>query len=229
MAHEFKLGPPLLKTGDAGHLPDTWRADLLSKHLDGPSRVAVAQTCSTALQWVLEEHTSATLQLTVRAPSTESKEQLAKRLQAAAQQLQLRGNHDTVLVLQQQGQIDKDDPWWKVRVRAQRSLCTQARLPRRASHFHGGTQCFANVMSMLLQAFFGALAGPVSPNFTLTLQPQHITAALLAAVGQAFAGLTSLSLGSATDSLGSYIEVLALPKPRSSHQREPTRGRPGLR
>ncbi len=59
MAAQSVLGSALLGTADStAQLPDPWRAALLSDHLNGRDRVAVAQTCKAGLQLLVEVRTS---------------------------------------------------------------------------------------------------------------------------------------------------------------------------
>ncbi len=72
MAPEFKLGPPLLKTSDStADLPDTWRTDLLRKHLDKDGRAALAHTCKAGLNLLLDEWENAEFNIAVLPPAYE--------------------------------------------------------------------------------------------------------------------------------------------------------------
>ncbi len=121
----FSLGNAILKTADSPvHAPETFRDELLHKHLDAASRAAVAQTCRAGLEWMLQEWAeTATLRVPVRATSAESPVTLTKRLQVAARQLKQRQSKATALLFQQRGWIPRDDStWWHIPLTALASI-----------------------------------------------------------------------------------------------------------
>lgn len=104
---------PLLST------PSAWRAALLRDHLDSQQRASLAQTCKSALALLLDEWPSPTLRVIVR--TGDEPEDLLPRMGAALRQLATRGDKPTVLLLEQQGEL-QGETWWQL------SIATLARL-----------------------------------------------------------------------------------------------------
>ncbi len=125
MAREFKLGPPLLKTSDStALLPDTWRTDLLHKHLDKDGRAALAHTCKAGLNLLLDEWEDATLSITVRPSSDESPTALLRRMRAANKQLKRRSRGSTSLWFQQGNwETPQEDTWGQVALSGLMGFC----------------------------------------------------------------------------------------------------------
>lgn len=113
MAADFKLGSALVKApGSHDHVPDAWRASLLRDHLDSPSRLALALTCRSGLDVLLQEWDQATLTLPIRSSLVEDHQQLLGRVCSVRQQLNVRQDLETLVALQQHGGISEEDTWW---------------------------------------------------------------------------------------------------------------------
>ncbi len=110
----FTLGGPILHTPDApAHVPGQWRSDLLHRYLDSASRAAVAQTCRTALQLLLEEWPHPTLRVPVHAASEEDADARLRRMHAARRALaRRRKEHTTLALVQGRGEFQGQDAWW---------------------------------------------------------------------------------------------------------------------
>ncbi len=110
------MGPALVEASDStAQLPDTWRTDLLRKHLDSNDRSALAQTCKAGLNLLLDEWEDATLTIAVRPSSDESPAALLRRMRAARAQIQRRSRGSTELWFEQgEGEMAKEDTWWQV-------------------------------------------------------------------------------------------------------------------
>lgn len=112
MARPFKLGPAILHTSDStAHVPDLSREALL-KRLDSVSRVAVCQTCKTALHWLLSEEQQAQLSLAVPGSGSQSPDQHLRRMLSVQTQLARRKDKHTVVLIKQQGHIAGGDTSW---------------------------------------------------------------------------------------------------------------------
>ncbi len=134
MAHDFRLGPAILKAEDSPHLPETWRDSLLRKHLDGPARAVLAQCNKTALSLLLSEWPEAALTIRVQAASAEPPARLLCRMHRAQQQVAQRGSKGTQLHVVEQGEIPAEDAWWLVTFASLARSTTIASLSLQLSH-----------------------------------------------------------------------------------------------
>ncbi len=94
--------------------PEFWRATAVLQALHSPARSYLGQSCRAAFQCLVEDWPEATLTVSIRASSAETADALSRRLKSAQQQLSLRRGKPTGLVIQQRGEVAKNDCWWQV-------------------------------------------------------------------------------------------------------------------
>ncbi len=114
MARQLNLVAALLKLDDStSHVPDSWRSELLRKHLDDETRTAVARTCRAGLHWCLQDSEDATLRVPLWAAAYQRTAQLLRSLHAARPTLAARGGKPWTLAIVQRGVIPQDESRWQ--------------------------------------------------------------------------------------------------------------------
>lgn len=217
MEHTYtEFGTALLRTSDsAEQLPDTWRSELLHKHLDSADRGSVALTCKAAHSWLLEDWPDATLTVPVKAPISERPGDPLRRLQGAKRSLRKRATRSTTLSLQQEEVMPEGDAWWGAYLSAL-SLTEAAPHIRLSLQLHTipsallslAGQAFPGLQSLTLSQPSSAQQGsaiepppttalPTLRHLTLSIPASHVSR-LLASLFPFTQQLISLSIAAQT-------------------------------